>query len=85
MEPLKTPIESPQSNDMAKAFDRTLKRDYVSVSHCPNAQIVIAQMPQRCEHYNTVQPHGAGSDANLAVANAPPSGVNQREEVTSRT
>ena len=32
LEPRTTPAESPQSNDMAKAFVRTRKRDYVRVS-----------------------------------------------------
>ena len=31
-------IESPQSNGMAEAFVRTIKRDYVHVSPCPDAQ-----------------------------------------------
>jgi hypothetical protein len=36
-----TPIESPQSNGMAEAFVRTIKRDYVLVSPCPDAQTVM--------------------------------------------
>jgi putative transposase len=35
LEPRTTPIESPQSNGMAEAFVRTIKRDYVRVSPCP--------------------------------------------------
>ena len=37
LEPRTTPIESPQSNGMAEAFVRTIKRDYVRVSPCPDA------------------------------------------------
>jgi putative transposase len=59
LEPLTTPIESPQSNGMAEAFVRTFKRDYVRVSPCPDAQTVIAQLPKWFEHYNTVHPHRA--------------------------
>lgn len=58
-EPLTTPIESPQSNGMAEAFVRTIKRDYVRVSPCPDARTVIAQLPKWFEHYNTVHPHSA--------------------------
>ena len=38
LEPRTTPIESPQSNGMAEAFVRTIKRDYVRVSPCPDAR-----------------------------------------------
>src|SRR4051812_12084834 len=36
--PCTTPLESPQSNGMAEAFVRTLKRDYVRVSPVPDAE-----------------------------------------------
>jgi putative transposase len=32
LEPRTTPVRSPQSNGMAEAFVKTIKRDYVSVS-----------------------------------------------------
>src|SRR5262249_32695274 len=38
LEPRTTPIESPQSNGMAEAFVRTIKRDYVRVSPRPDAE-----------------------------------------------
>jgi putative transposase len=44
LEPRTTPIESPQSNGMAEAFVRTIKRDYVRVSSCPNAETVMHQL-----------------------------------------
>lgn len=59
LEPLTTPIESPQSYGMAEAFVRTFKRDYVRVSPCPDARTVIAQLPKGFEHYKTVHPHSA--------------------------
>ena len=43
--PRTTPVESPQSNGMAEAFVRTLKRDYARVSPRPNTQTVIDQLP----------------------------------------
>lgn len=59
LEPLTTPIESPQSNGMAEAFVKTIKRDYVRVSPCPDARTVIAQLPKWFEHYNELHPHRA--------------------------
>ena len=44
--PRQTPVSSPQSNGMAEAFVRTLKRDYVRVNPRPDAQ-----------NYNEVHPH----------------------------
>ena len=57
--PRTTPVESPQSNGMAEAFVRTLKRDYARVSLRPNAQTVIDQLPSWLDHYNRVHPHRA--------------------------
>jgi putative transposase len=44
LEPRTTPIESPQSIGMAEACVRTIKRDYVHVSPCPDAQTVMHQL-----------------------------------------
>jgi putative transposase len=57
--PLTTPVSSPQSNGMAEAFVRTLKRDYVRVSPRPDARTVIEQLPSWLAHYNEVHPHRA--------------------------
>jgi putative transposase len=57
--PRTTPVESPQSDGMAEAFVRTLKRDYARVSPRPNAQTVIDQLPSWLDHYNRVHPHRA--------------------------
>ncbi len=55
--PRTTPISSPQSNGMAEAFVRTLKRDYVRVSPRPDARTVIEQLSGWLDHYNRVHPH----------------------------
>ena len=59
LEPRTTPIESPQSNGMAEAFVRTIKRDYVHVNPCPDAQTVMRQLSAWINHYNEVHPHKA--------------------------
>lgn len=58
-EPRTTPVESPQSNGMAEAFVRTMKRDYARVSPLPDAAAVMRQLPAWFNHYNTVHPHRA--------------------------
>ena len=57
--PRTTPLESPQSNGMAEAFVRTLKRDYVRVSVLPDAESVLRQLPVWLSHYNELHPHRA--------------------------
>ncbi len=57
--PCTTPVSSPQSNGMAEAFVRTLKRDYVRVNPRLDAQTVIEQLPSRLTHYNKMHPHRA--------------------------
>lgn len=57
--PRTTPLESPQSNGMAEAFVRTLKRDDVRVSPLPDAETVLRQLPGWLQHYNEVHPHRA--------------------------
>ena len=59
LEPRTTPIESPQSNGMAEAFVRTIKRDYVRVSPRPDALTVMHQLSAWFAHYNEVHPHAA--------------------------
>ena len=59
LEPRTTPIESPQSNGVAEAFVRTIKRDYVRVSPRPDAETVMRQLPAWIAHYNEVHPHKA--------------------------
>jgi len=57
--PCTTPVESPQSNGMAEAFVKLIKRDYARVSAKPNAASVLRQLDSWFEHYNTVHPHKA--------------------------
>jgi len=59
LEPRTTPIESPQSNGMAEAFVRTIKRDYVRVNPRPDAETVMRQLSSWINHYNEVHPHRA--------------------------
>ena len=40
--PVTTPIESPQSNGMAEAMVKTIKRDYARVADLPDARAVMA-------------------------------------------
>jgi putative transposase len=44
---------------MAEAFVRTIKRDYVRVSSCPDARSVMAALPGWFAHYNQLHPHRA--------------------------
>jgi putative transposase len=57
--PITTPVENPQSNGMAEAFVRTLKRDYVEVNPKPDARTVIRALPAWFDHYNQLHPHRA--------------------------
>jgi putative transposase len=59
LEPLTTPITSPQSNGMAEAFVRTIKRDYARVNPTPDARTVITSLPIWFDHYNAIHPHSA--------------------------
>ncbi|MFT4854917.1 MAG: putative transposase [Algoriphagus sp.] len=54
-----TPTYSPQSNGMCEALNGTFKRDYVYESCLDSAQIVLQQIHQRVEEYNTFAPHSA--------------------------
>lgn len=59
LEPCFTPIESPESNGMAEAFVRTLKRDYVRVNPIPNAATALPSLPGWIDDYNEVHPHSS--------------------------
>jgi len=52
-----TPAYCPESNGMAEAFVKTMKRDYVYVSDCSDAQTVMAQLPVWFNDYNENAPH----------------------------
>jgi hypothetical protein len=59
LEPRTTPIQSPQSNGMAEAFVRTMKRDYVRISPLPDARTAMTSLPLWIDHYNSLHPHKA--------------------------
>jgi len=59
LKPVTTPIESPQSNGMAEALVKTIKRDYARFAKKPTAAAVMAQLPSWFAHYNALHPHKA--------------------------
>ena len=59
LNPITTPVASPQSNGMAESFVKTLKRDYAQFAYRADAHAVFMQLPAWFEHYNDVHPHSA--------------------------
>jgi putative transposase len=57
--PVTTPAYSPQSNGMAEAFVKTMKRDYVDGADLSSAAAVLEQLPRWVADYNGVAPHSA--------------------------
>ena len=52
-----TPPRSPESNGIAEAFVKTLKRDYVRVNILSDAPSTLALVPSWIHDYNTCHPH----------------------------
>lgn len=59
LKPVRTPIESPQSNGMAESFVKTFKRDYASLAVLSDSETVMHYLPIWFEHYNAKHPHSA--------------------------
>ena len=52
-----TPVASPESNGIAEAFVRTLKRDYLRVNPVPSAAAALTQIAGWFADYNELHPH----------------------------
>jgi putative transposase len=50
---------SPESNGMAEAFVKTIKRDYVYTNDCSDPEAVLKMIPEWFKDYNEVAPHSA--------------------------
>jgi len=57
--PITTPAVSPESNGMAEAWVRTLRRDYLEEADLRSAAVVLTQVPRWITDYNTERPHSA--------------------------
>ena len=50
-------MRSPESNGIAEAFVKTLRRDYARLTLLPGAEAAMRLLPGWFEDYNTVHPH----------------------------
>ncbi|MFB0488328.1 transposase InsO family protein [Methylobacterium sp. OAE515] len=50
-------MRSPQSNGIAEAFVKTLKRDYAYLAILADAETVMRLLPTWFEDYNAIHPH----------------------------
>jgi putative transposase len=57
--PITTPAASPESNGMAEAFVRTLRRDYLMEADLRSATAVLHHLAGWIADYNTTRPHSA--------------------------
>nr|WP_230376279.1 IS3 family transposase [Pseudomonas fulva] len=59
LQPVTTPVRSPQSNGMAESFVKTIKRDYVAHMPKPDRETALRNLSIAFEHYNEQHPHSA--------------------------
>ncbi|WP_449100721.1 IS3 family transposase [Pseudomonas veronii] len=59
LQPVTTPVRSPQSNGMAESFVKTIKRDYVVHMPKPDRETALRNLAIAFEHYNEQHPHSA--------------------------
>jgi putative transposase len=59
LKPVTTPVQSPQSNGMAKSFVKTFKREYVWMADRPDSATLMNRLKVWFEHYNQKNPHSA--------------------------
>ncbi|RMV46732.1 putative transposase for insertion element [Pseudomonas amygdali pv. lachrymans] len=59
LQPVTTPVRSPQSNGMAESFVKTIKRDYVANMPKPDRETALRNLTIAFEHYNEQHPHSA--------------------------
>jgi transposase InsO family protein len=59
LQPIHTPVCSPQSNGMAESFVNTFRRDYLSRMDLRDPATVLSQLPAAFEHFNSVHPHSS--------------------------
>ncbi|QLG96646.1 IS3 family transposase (plasmid) [Pseudomonas yamanorum] len=59
LQPVTTPVRSPQSNGMAESFVKTIKRDYVAHMPKPDRETALRNLTIAFEHYNEEHPHSA--------------------------
>ncbi|WP_226505023.1 IS3 family transposase [Pseudomonas sp. MWU16-30317] len=59
LQPVTTPVRSPQSNGMAESFVKKIKRDYVAHMPKPDRETALRNLTIAFEHYNEQHPHSA--------------------------
>jgi len=57
LQPVTTPVRSPQSNGMAESFVKPIKRDYVAHMPKPARETALRNLTIAFEHYNEQHPH----------------------------
>jgi len=75
LKPVTTLVTSPQSNDMAENFVKTLKRDYAKLATRLDLKTVMAQWKDRFNVYNSYHPHSA-------LGYLPPTLLREKRSVT---